>query len=104
VSDDQGSPAPKTSSGERAFPYWSSKSRARRAADIWGAGLRVVSTSLESWSTEDLPELADEGLRIGINWTGARLVGWDFTVAEVQNRLAHALHEGPHADDNGAPN
>ncbi|GIF52730.1 uncharacterized protein DUF2750 [Asanoa ferruginea] len=101
--DDLGSPAPKTSSGERALPYWSSKTRARRAADIWGNGLRVVSTPLEAWRTEDLPELREEGYRVGISWTGPRLVGWDFTVAEVLNRLAHALHEGPYADDNEAP-
>jgi hypothetical protein len=101
VGDDLGSPTPKTSSGERALPYWSSKTRAQRAADIWGSGLRVVSTSLESWRTEDLPELADEGYRVGINWTGPRLVGWDFTVAEVLNRLAHVLREGPYADNTG---
>jgi hypothetical protein len=30
------------------------------------------------------------------------LVGWDFTVSEVLNRLAQALHEGPYpADDLG---
>ena len=97
VRDDQGSPTPKTSSGERCFPYWSSRTRAQRAADIWGNGLRVASESLPTWQTEDLPELAAEGYRVGINWTGPRLVGWDFTVAEVQNRLAHALHEGPYA-------
>jgi hypothetical protein len=58
----------------------------------------VVSTPLQTWRTEDLPELAYEGYRVGINWTGPRLVGWDFTVAEVLNRLAHALREGPYAD------
>ena len=95
VRDDQGSPAPKTSSGERAMPYWSSKARAQRAADIWGNDLRVVSTPLETWRTRDLPDLANEGYRVGINWTGPRLVGWDFTVPEVLNRLTHALREGP---------
>jgi len=33
--------------------------------------------------------LADEDYLIGINWTGTRLVGWEFTVDEVLNRLAH---------------
>lgn len=80
------------------MPYWSSRSRARRAADIWGNGLRPVSMTLETWRNDDLPELADEGYHVGINWTGPRLVGWDFTVAEVLNRLAHALREGPYSD------
>src|SRR5205807_9032615 len=39
VRDDQGSPAPKTTSGKRAVPYWSSRARAKRAAEIWAGGL-----------------------------------------------------------------
>ena len=54
---------------------------------------------METWRSEELPELADEGYRVGINWTGPRLVGWDFTIPEVLNRLAHALREGPYAVD-----
>ncbi|WP_198171198.1 DUF2750 domain-containing protein [Actinoplanes awajinensis] len=67
VRDDQGSPAPETSSGARAMPYWSSQARAQRAADIWGAGLRPVSVSLEKWRSKDLADLAEEGYRVGIN-------------------------------------
>ena len=58
-----------------------------------GGSLRAVSLSLETWRTEELPTLADQGLRVGINWTGPRLVGWDFTVSEVLNRPTHALEE-----------
>jgi hypothetical protein len=78
------------------MPYWSSRPRAQRAADIWGSDLRPASLPLERWRDDDLPELADEGYHVGINWTGPRLVGWDFTVPEVLNRLAHALNEGPY--------
>jgi hypothetical protein len=99
VRDDAGSPAPKTSSGQRAAPYWSSRARAERAAKIWGAGLRPESSSLSRWREVELPDLARDGLRVGINWSGPRLVGWDFTVAEVMNRLAHALREGPYTVD-----
>ncbi|SDZ41853.1 Protein of unknown function [Micromonospora pattaloongensis] len=84
------------------MPYWSSRARAQRAADIWGNDLRPVSVSLEAWRNDELPELADEDYRVGINWTGPRLVGWDFTVSEVLNRLAHALREGPHSDERPA--
>ena len=86
VRDDNGSPTP-----DQVFPYWSSASRAQRAADIWGHGLRVASEPLEAWRAADLPSLADDGFRVGINWTGPRLVGWTFTVAEVINRLDRAL-------------
>lgn len=98
VRDEQGSPAPVTSSGKRAAPYWSSQARAQRAASIWGGGLWTVSVSVEGWRDNELPGLADGDYLVGINWSGPRLVGWDFTVAEVLNRLAHALGEGPYAD------
>jgi hypothetical protein len=101
VRDAQGSPAPTTSSGKRAFPYWSSQARAQRAAAIWGCGLWTVSASVETWRDDALPDLADVDYRVGINWSGPRLVGWDFTVAQVLNRLAHALGEGPYAGTDG---
>jgi hypothetical protein len=88
VTDDRGLPAAETSGGKRALPYWSSPARAQRAADIWGAGLRTGSFSLETWRDRELPSLAADDYQVGINWTGPRLVGWDFTVAEVLSRLA----------------
>jgi hypothetical protein len=103
VRDDQGSPAPKTESGKRVFPFWSSQARARRAASIWGGGLRAESVPLDAWRSAVLPDLADDDYLIGINWTGPRLVGWEFTVAEVLNRLDHALGEGPYAVDGPTP-
>lgn len=87
VRDDDGMPSSRTSSGERACAYWSSRARAERAAEIWGNGLRVESFTLDFWRGEELPALAGEGFRVGINWTGPRLTGWDFAVDEVLNRL-----------------
>jgi hypothetical protein len=52
---------------------------------------------LEEWRDNELTNLTEAGYRVGVNWTGSRLVGWDFTPAEVLNRLAHALREGPYA-------
>ncbi|MGW2595613.1 DUF2750 domain-containing protein [Streptomyces sp. NPDC001515] len=97
VRDDEGSPVPVTGSGQRAFPYWSSASRADHAARVWGPSFGAVSLPLEHWRDAALPALAEEGIRVGINWSGPRLTGWDFTVAEVANRLSHALGEPPYA-------
>jgi hypothetical protein len=93
VRDDLGSPAPITSSGKRAVPYWSTLARARRAAETWGQGLRAESLSLDTWRERELPQVARDGLLVGINWTGRRLAGWDFTVEEALNRLAIAESE-----------
>ncbi|WP_105970834.1 DUF2750 domain-containing protein [Streptomyces geranii] len=90
VRDDAGSPVPLAADGTRSLPYWSTSARATRAAKIWGNGLRVESMPLDTWRGSDLPAAADEGLLIGINWSGPRLVGWSFTPAEVLGRLAAA--------------
>jgi uncharacterized protein DUF2750 len=103
VTDDVGRPAPMTSSGKRAAPYWSALARARRAAEIWGQGLRAESMPLCTWQERELPGLAQDGFLVGINWTGGRLVGWDFTVDEVLSRLAVALGEPPTGEDRRDP-
>jgi hypothetical protein len=51
---------------------------------------------LDHWRNAALPDLAKDEFRVGINWSGQRLTGWDFTVDEVLNRLAHALGEPPY--------
>jgi len=93
VHDDAGSPAPVTSSGRRAQPFWSSAGRAERAAQVWGNGLRAGSVPLAVWRRERLAALARDGFLVGVNWTGPRLVGWDFTVEQVRARLAAAEEE-----------
>ena len=90
VRDDEGSPAPLAADGTRSLPYWSTTARAARAAKIWANGLRVESMPLDAWRDSDLPAASSEGLLIGINWSGPRLVGWSFTPVEVLRRLAAA--------------
>jgi hypothetical protein len=43
---------------------------------------------LDIWCERVLPDVARDGLVIGVNWSGPRLVGWSFTSVEVRNRLA----------------
>jgi hypothetical protein len=82
-----------TSSGRRAQPFWSSAGRAERAAQVWGGGLRAGSVPLARWRDARLTALARDGLLVGVNWTGPRLVGWDFTVDQVLARLAAVAPE-----------
>ncbi|MET7984402.1 DUF2750 domain-containing protein [Streptomyces sp. NPDC005281] len=96
VRNDDGCPIPVSSSGHPTFPYWSSETRAQRAAQLWGPQFRAVSMPLDHWRSAALSDLAEEDIRLGINWSGQRLTGWDFTVSEVVNRLLHALGEPPY--------
>jgi hypothetical protein len=98
VRDEGGSPTPVASSGRPAFPYWSSETRAQRAARLWGPQFRAVSMPLDHWRSSALPDLAKDDFRVGINWSGQRLTGWDFTVDEVVNRLNHVLGEPPYGE------
>ncbi|MFE9820044.1 DUF2750 domain-containing protein [Streptomyces sp. NBC_00236] len=88
VRDGEGSPTHLDEDGTRSHPFWSTSTRAQRAAKIWGRGLRVGSMPLDIWCDQVLPDAARDGLVIGINWSGPRLVGWSFTPKEVLNRLA----------------
>ncbi|WP_393061764.1 DUF2750 domain-containing protein [Streptomyces sp. LN549] len=88
VRDDDGMPTSLSTDGTRSLPFWSTSARAQRAARVWGHGLRVESMPLNTWRDRELPDYVRDGLKIGINWSGPRLVGWDFTPTEVLNRLA----------------
>ncbi|MFI1563926.1 DUF2750 domain-containing protein [Streptomyces sp. NPDC020490] len=96
VRDDEGSPTPVSSSGRPIFPYWSSETRAQRAAQLWGPRFYAVSMPLDHWRNAALPDLAKDDFAVGINWAGQRLTGWHFTVDEVLNRLVHALGASPY--------
>ncbi|MFF9607779.1 DUF2750 domain-containing protein [Streptomyces sp. NPDC014684] len=90
VRGEYGSSTHLSADGVQSLPFWSTSARAQRAAKVWGHGLRVASIPLDTWVEHVLPDAARDGLVIGINWSGPRLIGWSFTSAEVLNRLAAA--------------
>jgi hypothetical protein len=89
VRDDGGYPAPMNPEGIRAQPFWSSESRVLRIIKNVPAyvGMRAESISLDVWRNEWLPRFEADGIQVGINWSGPRAVGYDFTVPEVLARL-----------------
>ncbi|MFJ3640502.1 DUF2750 domain-containing protein [Streptomyces sp. NPDC090108] len=88
VRNDSGSPTHLAAEGTRSLPFWSTSARAHRTAKIWGHELRVESMPLDIRCEQVLPDAAQDGPAIGINWSGPRLVGWSFTSPEVLHRLA----------------
>ncbi|MFG2312977.1 DUF2750 domain-containing protein [Streptomyces sp. NPDC048566] len=70
VRGDEGSPTHLSADGARSLPFWSTSARARRAAKIWGRGLRVGSMPLDTWCEHVLPDAARDGLVIGVNCVG----------------------------------
>ncbi|MEQ4210148.1 DUF2750 domain-containing protein, partial [Actinopolymorpha sp. B9G3] len=51
------------------------------------AGMEPVEISGQDWLDKWLPNLEKDGLRIGLNWSGARATGYDLTVADVLRNL-----------------
>jgi len=92
VEDEGGVPAPRGSDGRRAMPFWSRRSRVERviAAVPAFAQFRPREVSREAFVEHWLPGPATDGLLVGLNWSGERATGFDYTPAEVLERLAHS--------------
>ena len=90
IQDDGGFPAPRTGSGERAMPFWSLESRARKIIDNVAAyeGFETFRLTLEEFESNWLAGMEKDGLLVGINWAGKRAMGYDMTPAEVRASIA----------------
>ena len=96
VRDDDGYPAPKTSSGRRAQPFWSSRSRAEKiiATVPAYAIFRPDEVSWEAFCQVWVPDLERDGMLVGVNWSGPHAKGFDLEPSEVQ-RAVEALIADP---------
>jgi hypothetical protein len=89
VRDEGGYPAPRNGSGQRAQPFWSTRSRAQRIVDGVPAyaGFEVVEISMEEWRERWLPGLEKNRIHAGLNWSGERATGYDLPAADVLRNL-----------------
>jgi uncharacterized protein DUF2750 len=95
VSDAQGHPAPQNADGQRSMPFWSKCSRAEHIVAAVEAyrGFDVVRIPLDEWRSRWLPGLQADGLRVGLNWSGARATGYDLEPDAVErNVIARGAH------------
>lgn len=79
VKDDDGFPAPLSSSGKRAQPFWSSLSRVQRIIKTVPAyvSFAPIEISWDDFRDKWLPGLEQDGLLIGVNWSGKNATGYD---------------------------
>jgi hypothetical protein len=89
VRDAGGFPAPRNGDGQRSMPFWSLRSRAEKVIASVPAyqGFEPVALALDEWGTVWLDNLERDGLHVGLNWSGARATGFDFSPADVRTRL-----------------
>jgi hypothetical protein len=100
VRDEEGFPAPKTPDGPRTQPFWSSERRVRRIVSMVPAyaGFQPHRIPLEEWRQRWVADFERDGLLMGINWSGPRVIGWDFKPHEVVARLDAAEREAAASD------
>ena len=79
--------------GQDVVPFWSSRSRMAKVQAVHPKYARyaVEEIPLAQFLGETLGLMEAEGIHIGVNWSGKRLVGYDVPVAEVRRNLGHRL-------------
>ncbi len=85
IRDAGGFPVPKTAEG-RAQPFWSSLSRVQRIIKTVPAyqGFQPHELSWAEFCERWVPGLGRDGIRVGVNWSGARAVGYDMESSRVR--------------------
>jgi len=89
IKDNVGYPAPMTSEGVRAMPFWSSRSRAEKIISNVAVYKPFESeeVSWEEFLSYWVPDLANEGMLIGVNWSGKRATGYDVAPLDVKTNV-----------------
>ncbi len=93
VRDKDGFPAPITSSGKRAQPFWSSRSRAERIIkSVPGySGFEPFEVSWDEFCKKWVPSLSKDGILIGVNWSGKYARGYDLEPEQLVKYVRTAI-------------
>jgi hypothetical protein len=77
------------SNGVRSMPFWSLASRAENIISTVEAyaGFEKVGIPLSEWRTKWLQGLENDGLNLGVNWSGSRAIGYDVEPAAARASL-----------------
>ncbi|NLF32030.1 MAG: DUF2750 domain-containing protein [Planctomycetes bacterium] len=93
VRDEGGFPAPKNAAGQRAQPFWSSRSRVERIIRTVPAyaGFEPHEISWENFCQRWVPGLKKDGILVGVNWSGKRAIGYDLDPEQLQRNVELAI-------------
>lgn len=96
IRDEGGYPAPINRDGFRAQPFWSSRSRAEKIIASVPAynDFLPVEISLDVFLDRWLPGLENDGILVGVNWSGDRATGYDIPPSQVAENLRSAAGQG----------
>jgi hypothetical protein len=76
-------------------PFWSSRSRVEKVQGTHPkyASFEIDETPLDTFLTEVLPRFDAHATRVGANWSGPRLTGFDYSVPDVRKNLEYWIQE-----------
>ena len=77
------------SDGSETMPVWSTESRVKKVMEYEEAfdGASPVSFAFDEFLAEWLPQLLKKGTRLGPNWAGENLTGWEMGAQELIDRV-----------------
>jgi hypothetical protein len=86
--------------GKHVVPYWSSRTRVQKVIQEHPkfGKFAIGETSLEEFFEKTLPQFREEKIHIGVNWSGARLTGYDLSPEELATNLKYNIDKWAAAD------
>lgn len=95
-----GYPALETAEGARAQPFWSSRAL---AAEVVATvpdyqGFEIVEISWEAFESRWAPGLEQDGIVVGINWSGPNASGYDWSADDVVRDVNAVLSKADSKD------
>jgi diacylglycerol kinase len=99
IRDEGGYPAPISSQGVRAMPFWSSESRVQKIISSVEAykNFEPVEVEVSHFHQYWLNELEAKNQKVGINWSGAKATGYDLEPMVLKKWLEQVF---PHLTQN----
>lgn len=84
---------------QEVIPFWSSHSRMEAVQKMHP---KYVQFEISEMSLDEfmkwLPELEKDGIHIGVNWAGKRLIGYDVAAPQLQAGIEYWLNREPTTD------
>ena len=95
IRDANGIPAPIGSDGKRAMPFWSSLKRVNKiileVPDY--SNFELFEIEWEKYRDHWLSGLEKDGLKVGVNWSGKKAVGYDVEPSIVKQAIEFQISE-----------
>jgi hypothetical protein len=93
IKDEQGFPTSTNSDGETSVPFWSLKSRAEK---IIGNvqdynSFQPYEITFDDFINKWLTGLEEDGLNVGVNWSGKKAVGYDIKPKDIIERINYEM-------------